>query len=288
MGIVRTMKADANRDQSALWNGSAGEAWVSQQGLLDSSFVRFEKLLVDEVAKTGARRVLDVGCGSGATTLAVARHLGTTGSSTGIDISAPLIELARRRAARDPLNAEFVLADAQTHEFPAGEYDLVVSRFGVMFFEDPVAAFANLRGALRADGNLRVVAFRAASENPFMTTAERAAAPLLPDVPPRRPGAPGQFAFADRARVQGILAAAGWSAIDLVPIDVPCAFPASELVGYFTQLGPVAPVLRGADAAMRTRVVEILRTAFAPFVRAEEVRFDAACWMISATAAPRG
>src|SRR3954469_23167722 len=111
------MKAHANQDQSALWNGTAGEAWVSQQQLLDASFVRFEKLLVDEVANTGALRVLDIGCGAGATTLAIARHLGTSGSCTGLDISAPLVELARQRAARESLNAEFVLADAQTHEF---------------------------------------------------------------------------------------------------------------------------------------------------------------------------
>jgi SAM-dependent methyltransferase len=257
---------------------------VSEQALLDSSFVNFETLLVEQVARAGARRVLDVGCGSGATTLAIARHLGATGACIGIDISDPLVELARQRAARDGVRAEFLLGDAQTHEFTGEPYDMVVSRFGVMFFEDPVAAFANLRGALRAGGALRAATFRAPAENPFMTTAERAAAPLLPDVPPRRPDAPGQFAFADRARVKGILSAAGWSAIELVPIDVPCAFPASELTGYFTRLGPVAPVLRTADDATRARVIEMLRAAFAPFVHGAEVRFDAACWLINATA----
>jgi hypothetical protein len=164
------------------------------------------------------------------------------------------------------------------------DYDLAVSRFGVMFFEDPVAAFANLRSALRSGGQLRAITFRAASENPFMTTAERAAAPLLPGLPPRRPDAPGQFAFADRARVHGILSTAGWSEIDLAPIDVPCAFPASELEGYFTRLGPVAPALRGVDDDTRVRVIDRVREGFAPFVKGAAVRFDAACWMIGATA----
>ena len=276
------MNANANREQSALWNGTAGEAWVREQVLLDASFAGFEQLLVEEVAKAGARLVLDVGCGSGATTLAIARHLGDSGAATGIDISAPLIGLARTRAQREHVPAEFLLADAQTHEFARGEYDLAVSRFGVMFFEDPVAAFANLRGALRPGGQLRAAAFRAASENPFMTTAERAAAPLLPDLPPRRPDAPGQFAFANRERVQGILAAAGWTAVELAPIDVPCAFPASELVGYFTRLGPLAMVLREADDATRTRVIGTVRDAFASFVHGDEIRFVAACWMICA------
>jgi SAM-dependent methyltransferase len=278
------MQANANREQSALWNGASGEAWVREQKLLDTSFVNFEQVLVDEVSRTGARRVLDVGCGSGATTLAIARHLGTAGTCTGIDISAPLIELARARAGRESVRAGFLLADAQTHEFADADYDLAVSRFGVMFFEDPVAAFANLRGAMRSGGQLRAITFRAASENPFMTAAERAAAPLLPDLPPRRPDAPGQFAFADRARVHGILSAAGWSDIELEPIDVPCAFPASDLVGYFTRLGPVAPVLRGADDDTRVRVIDRVRAGFAPFVDGDAVRFDAACWMISAAA----
>lgn len=279
------MKANANREQSALWNGSSGEAWVKGQSLLDATFANFEKLLVAEVASARARQVLDVGCGSGATTLAIARDLGPNGSVTGIDISAPLVELARKRAAHSRVSAEFLLADAQTHEFTGTRYDLAVSRFGVMFFEDPVAAFANLRGAMRDGGRLRAISFRSAGENPFMTTAERAAAPLLPDVPPRRPDAPGQFALANRDRVRSILASAGWNDIDLAPIDVPCAFPASELTGYFTRLGPVAPVLRAADEETRTRVIAMMLEAFAPFVRKDEVRFVAACWMIGGRAA---
>jgi SAM-dependent methyltransferase len=276
------MKTNANREQSALWNGTAGEAWVREQVLLDASFVGFERLLVEEAAQLRARHVLDVGCGAGATTLAIARQLPSGGSATGIDISAPLIELARARADRERVPARFVLADAQTHEFAPAACDLVVSRFGVMFFEDPVAAFANLRGALRAGGRLRAATFRAATENPFMTTAERAAAPLLPDLPPRRPDAPGQFAFANPERVRGVLAAAGWTGIELLPIDVPCAFPASELVGWFTRLGPLAPVLRETDETMRARVIGTVRDAFAPFVHGDEIRFVAACWMVRA------
>jgi SAM-dependent methyltransferase len=278
------MKTIANREQSALWNGSSGEAWVRGQALLDATYSSFEGLLVAEAAATRSTRVLDIGCGSGATTLALARHLGASGGAVGIDISAPLVELARQRAAHAGVNASFLLADAQTHEFEESRFDLAVSRFGVMFFEDPVAAFANLRGALRPGGRLGAAVFRAPSENPFMTTAETAAARWLPGIPPRRPDAPGQFAFAREDRVRSLLATAGWSAIELAPIDVQCAFPASELTGYFTRLGPVAPVLRAADDATRERVIEALRTAFAPFVQGEEVRFIAACWMIRARA----
>ena len=146
-------------------------------------------------------RVLDVGCGTGSTTLAVARRLGAKGRCIGIDISEPMIAAARARAEREGTPASFIRADAQTHAFEPASFDMIISRFGVMFFDDSVRAFANLRRAAKQTPSLRFIAWRSAAENPFMTTAERAAAPLLPNLPARRPDAPGQFAFADRDRV---------------------------------------------------------------------------------------
>jgi SAM-dependent methyltransferase len=278
MEVVRPL----DDDQAALWNGSAGRAWVEAQRLLDEVFEPFEELLVQAVSAAGGRVVLDVGCGAGGTTLAVARLLGASGRAIGIDISDPLIAAARARAQRAGAAAEFIRADAQTHAFEPAGVDMIISRFGVMFFDDSVAAFANLRRALRHGGELRALVWRGPAENPFMTTAERAAAPLLPNLPPRAPGAPGQFAFADRGRVHGILEDSGWEGIEMRPVDVSCSFPERELVGYFTRLGPLGRVFDGADEQTRCRVVEVVRSAFAPYVRGEEVRFDAACWMVGA------
>jgi SAM-dependent methyltransferase len=271
-----------NEEQTRLWNGPAGLAWVEAQESLDRMFKPFEALLVAEVAATGARRVLDVGCGTGSTTLAVAREMGADGHCTGVDLSEPMVALARHRAARGEPHAEFIVGDAQTQAFASAYFDLVISRFGVMFFENPTQAFANLRRATRAGGSMRCIAFRSAAENPFMTTAERAAAPLLPDLPARRPDAPGQFAFADSQRVQGVLADSGWADIDIQPIDVTCAMPEAELDQYLVRLGPVGLVLRGADEMTRARVLAVVRAAFEPFVIDGEVRFTAACWMIAA------
>lgn len=267
-------------DQAALWNGRAGHAWVDAQEPLDQMFKPFEDLLVDAVRGACARRVLDVGCGTGSTTLAVARQLGAAGRCTGIDVSAPMIAAARARAGREGAPADFVLADAQTHAFAPADFDMIVSRFGVMFFDDPVQAFANLRRAAADGAAMRCIAWRSALENPFMTTAEHAAAPLLPNLPARQPGGPGQFAFADRDRVASILADAGWTGIGIRPIDVDCTLPEPALVGYFTRLGPVGAVLQDADAHTRARVVDTVRKAFAPHVHGTEVRFTAACWMI--------
>jgi ubiquinone/menaquinone biosynthesis C-methylase UbiE len=273
-----------NEDQIALWNGTAGQAWVERQASLDRLFEPFERLLADVAAEHKAQRVLDVGCGTGATTLAVARRLGAQAEATGVDISEPMIALARERAQREGLNARFVSTDAQTHPFDAGSFDLIVSRFGVMFFEEPVAAFTNLRRAAKPNAPLALIAWRSAADNPFMTAAERAAVPYLPAMPARKPDEPGQFGFADQSRVRSILDKAGWKNIDIQPLDVPCTLPASELDAYVTKLGPLGRVLGDADERTRAQVLEKVRAAFAPYVHGAEVRFNAACWLISAKA----
>lgn len=275
----------ANDEQATLWNGSAGRAWIEQQALLDRLFEPFEALLAQTAIDAGASRVLDAGCGTGATTLAVARRLGPQAKAcVGLDISQPMIALARQRAEHEAPAARFICADAQVHTFDAGSFDLLISRFGVMFFDDPVLAFTNLREATTEGGALRFIAWRSAAENPFMTTAERAAAPLLPNLPARRPGAPGQFAFADSRHVAGILQASGWRSADIRPIDVDCTMREEELVRYITWMGPVGLALQQADEATRQRVTGTVREAFEPYVRGSEVRFTAACWSIAAKA----
>lgn len=274
---------EAGNEQAQLWNGLAGQAWVDTQPLLDRMFQPLEDRLVAAVSGT-AREVLDIGCGTGAVTLALARRLGAGGRCVGIDISAPMIALARARAGAEGAPAEFLCADAQAYDFEPGRFDAIVSRLGVMFFADPVAAFANLRRAARDGAALHAIAWRGAAENPFMTTAERAAAPLLPQLPVRRADGPGQFAFADAQHVRRILDDSGWSDIDIQPIELTCGFPESELARYLSRLGPLGLVLQQADAGTRSEVVDTVRAAFEPFVHGSEVRYRAACWMIDARA----
>ena len=280
------VRHETGGEQTQLWNGPAGRAWVDAQELLDQILEPFQALLVAAVAAGPRGRVLDVGCGTGSTTLAVARLLGAEGRCIGIDISDPMIAAAQARAERKGSSARFLCADAQAHAFETASFDMIVSRFGVMFFDDPIRAFANLRQAARDEAELRCLAWRSTAENPFMTTAERAAAPLLPNLPPRRPDAPGQFAFADRHRVHAILEQSGWSEIDIRPIDVSCTLPEKELVRYVTRLGPVGLILQEADDQTRSRVIETVRAAFDPYVDGTDVLFTAACWMIGAQAGP--
>jgi len=264
--------------QAALWNGSAANAWVANQAILDQMFYPFEALLT--AALHPGQRVLDVGCGTGATTLAAARR---SGHCTGIDISAPMIDVARERARDAAVEATFVCADAQQHAFAPAQFDAIVSRFGVMFFADPVAAFTNLRRAARDTATLHLYAWRNPGDNPFMTTAERAAAPLV-QLPATVPGQPGQFAFADAARVRDILACSGWGDIAIVPVDVPCTFPAPGMLHYLTRMGPLGRILPTLDEPLRKHVIATVRAAFEPFVQGESVHFTAACWKTTARA----
>ena len=271
---------DIQNEQTARWNGAAGRAWVDAQDLLDRLFSPFEELLVDAARAASARSVLDVGCGTGSTTLAVARALAGTGRSIGVDISEPMITLARTRAAREQIPAEFILADAQVYRFEPASVDMVMSRFGVMFFSDPVQAFSNLRRAARPGAALQLIVWRSAAENSFMTTAERAAASLLPNLPSRPSDGPGQFAFADRDRVYAILHDSGWAGIDIQPLDVACTLSEPDLLRYVTRLGPVGLVLQDADDDTRTRIAASIRGAYDSYVHGDQVHFTAACWMI--------
>ena len=273
-----------NSEQSSLWNGTAGRAWVEIQDLLDHMFQPFEDLLADTVLAGGEQRVLDVGCGTGSTTLATARRVGKTGHAVGIDISAPMIALAKSRAKRDRLPASFICADAQRHPFEPPYFDLIISRFGVMFFDDSVSAFTNLKQLAGTNGALHFYAWRCAEENPFMTSAERAAKAMLSELPTRRPDKPGQFAFARQPRVYSILQQSGWSAINIEPVDIVCTFPEAGLMRYVASMGPVGRLLHTINTHDRQNVVETVRAAFDPYVVGNDVSFIAACWKVTAQA----
>lgn len=273
-----------NAEQTTLWNGPAGEAWVESQALLDDLFKPFEDYLADSIAKRSARQVLDIGCGTGSTTLAAARRLPPNGRCVGLDLSEPMISTARTRAERAGSSAHFICGDAQTYGFEPAAFDQLISRFGVMFFDDPVRAFANLRGAAAPGAELRAITWRSAAENPFMTTAERAAAPYLSNLPARRPDGPGQFAFADPERVRSILEPSGWVQIDIQALDVPCGLPESALMQYLSRHGPVGLAIRELDAGARSTIIEKVRSAFDAYVHGSNVQFKAACWVVCARA----
>lgn len=202
--------SEANTGQHTFWNDAPGRAWVAQQPAMDLLMTNVTALVMAEAALRPGQRVLDVGCGAGALTLAAARAVGLQGGALGVDISAPLLARAEELASAEGLEqARFLRADAQDHGFAPAVFDLVLSRFGVMFFADPVAAFANLAGAMRPGGRMVLAVWGRAAANPFFATPGRIGAARLGPPPPSDPDGPGPMAFSDIPRVLGILRAAG-------------------------------------------------------------------------------
>jgi SAM-dependent methyltransferase len=227
-------------------------------------------------------RVIDIGCGAGDTTLELAARVGARGETLGVDISEPLLALARSRATTTGSAARFVAGDAQELELASGR-DAVFSRFGVMFFADPVAAFRNLAKALRPGGRLTFVCWRRPDENPWMIAPLQAAiAAGLPQPPEATRHAPGPYAFADRDRVAGILASAGFDRVTIEAHDE--LVGGSDLDGALElalTIGPLARALR-EHPSYQTTVTPAVRDALARFVVDGALRAPSATWIVSA------
>ncbi|MGH6988231.1 MAG: class I SAM-dependent methyltransferase, partial [Caulobacteraceae bacterium] len=268
----------------AYWNGAAAETWAALQERLDAQIAPLGERAMSVLAPEPGEVILDLGCGCGATSLELAARLGPKGAVQAVDISGPMLAVARARP-RGPGQAsiEFVQGDAQVFHFEGGAADGAFSRFGVMFYADPVAAFANVRGGLKRGGRLAFVCWRDVSLNPFMTLPYQAALPLLPpQPPPGDPFAPGPFALADGARLRGILASAGYGDIILEPFD--CAIGGADL-GTHTEtalrIGPLGRVLRESPellAPVRAKVLEALK----PYAGADGVKLPSATWIVAA------
>ena len=241
--------------------------------------------VMDRAAPMAGERVLDVGCGCGDTTLELARRVAPGGAVTGVDVSAPMLALARQRAAAAGLAVTLINADAETHGLPAGAFDLGFSRFGVMFFNDPEAAFANIARSLRPGGRLVFVCWRAVALNPWVSIPLDAARPLFPDFEPPQPGAPGPFAFAEAGRVEAILSGAGFGDVTLESHHAALGVGEGDLdacVQGILRLGPVSRLLREAsDEAIAAAAVAV-RDAVAPYHTGETLELDSAVWIVAA------
>jgi len=272
---------DPNADQIAYWNEAAGQTWTELQDDLDRQIEPLGRRVLQALAPAPGERVLDVGCGCGQTTLALGELVGPTGSVVGADISRPMLALARERAAGAPQVA-FIEADAQTYPFAPASFDAIHSRFGVMFFEDPTAAFANLRAALRPGGRLAFLCWRSPSENPVMTLPAMAAARHLPPQEPPTPGAPGPFAFADRGHVQAILADAGFGDIAIEAQDMTAGGNTLEsAVRLALRVGPLSRILR-ENPQVRPLVAADIEKALAERAVDGRVFLASATWVVSA------
>lgn len=276
-----------NSEQIAYWNGEVGERWAARQRDLDAAFAPLTQALFEAAAPPPGASVLDIGCGAGETALIAARRVGPQGRVTGADISAPLLAVARERAAREPAGAapvDWIEADAERHDLGAARFDHVLSRFGVMFFADSQAAFANLRRALAPGGRLTFLCWRAIEENPWVALPREAVLPLVPDFEPPPAEGPGPFRFADGAALKTMLSAAGFREIDVEPVSRELALGASpeEAARFVIELGPVSRLVRDRDDTLKARARDVLVRALADHARGGRVALGAACWLVTA------
>jgi SAM-dependent methyltransferase len=269
-----------NDQQIEYWNGAVGERWAKLQQTIDTNMASITESLLPFAAPKLGERVLDIGCGCGTTTLLLAKAVGPSGDVTGVDISASMLGVARDRG----ISANFIEADASVHAFKA-THDLVFSRFGVMFFAEPVAAFANIRKALKPHGRLAFVCWRAFAENDWAFAPYAAAKPLLLEEPASDPFAPGPFAFADSGRLRNILDEAGFSDIRITPLDsvMHMGADADEAAKQATNIGPLARALNGLDDAQREKIRGVVKDVLMKYQKKDGVAPGAACWLVGAT-----
>lgn len=279
---------NANQDQIDYWNGEAGHRWVAEQERLDAMMAETSLALLAAANPRAGERVLDVGCGCGSTAIAYAEAVGPAGRVLGVDVSAPMLGFARVRARNaDVRVAEFVDADAAVYDFKGETFDLIASRFGVMFFADPAAAFRNLRAATKTGGRLAFVCWRDWRENEWVRVPVGAVRPHVPPQPPLGPDDPGPFAFANVGRVRTILADAGFDAITARPLDATGEFgdTLEEGVQYMMGFGPIARMLAPASELERARAKNALSQALAPYAaKGGPITFGLAQWLITAKA----
>lgn len=271
--------------EAAYWNETGGERWVENIDRLESMLQGMSEHLLERAAPRHRERVLDIGCGGGVTSAAFAAAVGDGGHVDGADISAVILDVARKRYSHCR-NLEFITADAGVHAFEPGTYDLITSRFGVMFFPDPTRAFANLHRAGRSGGRLVFMCWRSLPENPWMGEPVAAAFTVLPRPEKADPDAPGPFSLADPGKVERILGNAGFRAIALSPIDENLNLgELAPALDFMTKMGPAAEPFQNASPADRDAAIAAMRAVMTQRVTQDGLIMPAATWLVEATIA---
>ena len=278
-----------NDEQIAYWNSDAGERWASMQARIDTVFAPLTEPAMERAKLVAGEKVLDVGCGSGATTLEAARYVGRDGGVLGIDVSKPMLKLARRRATLgDFTQVELLEGDASVQVFQP-TFDVLFSRFGWMFFADPVAALTNLKTALVPGGRLLFVTWQRLSKNPWFLApvlAIREVVPVDPGEPKPDPLAPGPFAFSDPERIKQVLGAAGFRDVSVDPLETTMRLAGSGdingAVEFSTRIGPGSRLIAEAPAEKHAAIDESIRRALAKHDGPGGVTLGGAVWIVSA------
>ncbi len=273
-----------NVDQAAAWDGPDGEYWAAHQARFDATISPHHTQLMAAAAISPGERVLDVGCGNGRSTRDAARAAGSGGEALGVDLSGPMLANAERLAKDEGIgNIRFEQSDAQVHRFEPGAFDLVMSRFGVMFFEDPVAAFTNIGSAVRSGGRLAMLVWQSPQANEWASSI-RVAVAMGRDLPAPPPGAPGPFTLADTDTARRILTEAGFTDVAFAGSEHPfrVGTDADDAYGFVSGLHLVQLMLEDLDGETKAQALENLRSTIADHETPDGIVFRSAAWVVTA------
>jgi len=278
--------AEANRDQIEFWSTTQGHKWLRLEDRIERMMTPLTEAGLAVLGDLAGKHCLDIGCGAAGTTLALADAAGDDGSAAGIDVSPPLLKRAWERA-EGRKTVCFAEGDAQDYAFRDATFDILFSRFGIMFFRDTPAALANLRRASKPGARLVFIVWREPRENPWVMIPVSAAKAFV-ELPPRpAPSEPSQFQWADAALATGWLEGAGWRDCRFDPLDIALEMPGAplEAARFLLQMGPGAALLAEAGGDLAERAEAALAENLVPHVRDGAVTLDSACWIVSAAAA---
>ncbi len=277
------------QEQSEYWNGQGGETWLQQFDVIDQFLEPFQSAVLQAAAIKEGEVAIDIGCGTGGTSIPLAKGAGAGGRVLGVDISEALVAEAKKRAAAaGASNAAFEVADAGAYGFDPGAADLLFSRFGVMFFGDPYGAFQNIRKALKPGGRVTFVCWQEIQKNAFFIIPMMAAFEVLGPPEPQPPRAPGPFAFGEEDYLRDILQKADLGNIDIkgvtAPMAVPEDFSADRAADFFVAFGPTKRLLEEQPAEIVEKVRAKIVSALEAHVVDGKVKLDGAVWLVQATA----
>lgn len=277
------MSEIANVEMANAWDGDEGEYWTANADRYDGVIARYSPHLLAGAAIGVADVVLDIGCGCGATTRDAARAA-AQGTVLGVDLSSQMLDRAREISAREGLaNVQYTQADAQVHRFPTATFDVAISRFGCMFFADPVGAFTNIGRAMRPPGRMALLAWQGLQRNEGQLAIRQAFA-MGRELPPAEPGSPGPFGLADPDQVRKVLSEAGWTDTAFASIEEPIVFgqDPDDAFAFVSTNGVARGMLADLDDTDRATALDNLRALLETHQTPDGVAFDSAAWLVTA------
>ena len=274
-----------NQEQKEFWNEKKGEIWVSLESKIDKMLGPLGDQAIKILKPKVGEKILDIGCGTGSTSQTLSKLVGESGIITGIDISKPILNFAQKQKENKKIkNINFIQADAQNHQFSDLNFDAVFSRFGIMFFEDPISAFKNIKKSLSCNGRLTFVCWSKREDNDWINLSSNVASQFLELPPKANPKEPGPFAFEDYFYIEEILTKSGWKNIKIK------AYKQNIVIGktldyaadFLSRMGPMSVPFENANEQTKEKVISALKECYSQYFTAKGVEFHFSSWIVSA------